>query len=612
MNVLRPAIIVISAVTAIIGFVMWHEPDPNRTIVSDRTDGEPTESLSADEAVAADGPALPDMEEVGPLPSIPFVNVTEQSGIRFRHNRGLSDERLLPETMGSGCAVLDLDGDGLQDVVFVNSRSWDWVNADDPASGLSAWRNRGNLQFEDVTKKAGLSQRLYGMGIAVADYDNDGDDDIYVTAVGKNCLLRNDQGRFTDVTGESGTAGEATAWSSSAGWFDYDGDGDLDLLVGNYVKWDRSLEQVVDAITFAAEARFGSPDVYPGELPCLFRNDDGVFTNVTAESGMTHDAKMLGIAFLDANADGRTDVFFANDGVPDQLYLNEEAGFRDVAVTAGVSVGQSGSPRAGMGIDIADFRNDGTVGIAIGHYENEMTGLFVSAGAGLFTDQSLPCGIGRDSLADLTWGVRWVDFDLDGRLDLITTNGHVEQSPVHLSDGATYLQPAKLYWNAGRTAPREFVPLPASAVGQDLCEASSGRSLAIADFDNDGDSDVITSSSGRSAQVFRNDVIGDTTADPPGWLQVRLVGDGRQVSADAMGAWLKLQSPEGEQRRQVFSTRGYLSSCTRLQTFGLGPSKGPLELRIVWPSGREQVIKNPPARQVLIVHELPSAAESSF
>lgn len=560
-------------------------------------------SLSADEELAAGAAPLPPVSNLAgfSLPRIPFVNVTEHSKIRFHHDRGLSDERLLPETMGSGCAVIDFDNDGLSDVVFVTSTAWSWSESTDEPSTLSAWRNLGNLTFEDVTENIGLDFSLYGMGAAVADYDNDGDEDLYITAVGGNRLLRNDTGVFHDVTATTGVAGDETTWSTSAAWFDYDCDGDLDLFVGNYVKWNRGLEQVVDAISFSAEARFGSPDAYPPESPYLFRNDGGSFVETAAAVGVAVPTKTLGIAVFDANRDGRPDVFLANDGVADQLYLNDsEDGFREAGLSSGVAYGDSGAPRAGMGVDVADFRNDGSWAIAVGHYENEMSGLFVEVDNGIYRDESLRAGIGRDSLADLTWGVRWSDLDLDGRLDLIATNGHVEQSPIHLSEGSTYLQPVQIYWNAGKSAPREFVPLPADSVGNAICGINSGRAMAIEDFDNDGDCDVITVNSGRESLVFRNDLINakNDGSESPQWVQFRLRGDGENCPVTPIGATIHLITDKMHQRRVLSSARGYMSSGSLRSHFGLGTADSEFLIRVTWPDGTDQTFDGLPDGQI--------------
>lgn len=585
-------VVIAVLVSGALGVLVWNVSDVAAPGES-HNDFTAAISMSADEKLLAEAPPLPSRTEIAafaPLPQIPFTNVTIDSGVEFAHERGLTEERLFPETFGSGCAVIDLNSDDRLDLVFINSKPWSW--AEQPSASpsvLSAWLNLGDLQFRDVTQDYGLDLSLYGMGAAVADFDNDGDDDLYVTAVGKNVLLRNDGDQFTDVTQVSGTAGPENAWGTSAGWLDFDNDGDLDLFVANYVKWTRDLERVVDAITFAGDPRFGSPDAYPGTVPRLYRNDcHGRFMEVGAAAGLTTVTKSLGIALLDVDGDHSIDIFVANDGVADQLWKNSGHGtFEDIATSSGVAVSNTGAARAGMGVDIACFRNDGAHAIAVGQFENEMTALFVSDGndAKTFTDHALTSGLGRDSLPDLTWGVRWADFDLDGRLDLLTINGHTEQSDRHMFRPGQYLQGPQIYWNAGQNAARELIPLSVNECGADLFNRISGRSVAVADLDGDGDLDIVTASSGGTAQVLRNDL----PLEARRWLQVRLVGE--SVNRSGIGATIDVTANGVTQRRLVSSARGYLSSSPLVQTFGLGTAMSVEDITVTWPDGSEQHIK---------------------
>ena len=569
--------------------------------------------MSADEQLLSKAERLPAAQELSSriqLPSIPFVNVTEESGLSFTHDRGHTSEYLLPETMGSGCAVIHLNDDDLPDVVFVNSQPRDSTAATKTtsSSGLSAWLNTGDLTFKDVTIDVGLDINACGMGIAAGDYDSDGDSDLYITCVGPNVLLQNNNGHFTDVTAESMTGGKGRSWSTSAGWFDYDNDGDLDLFVANYVAWDRELERVVDAITFQGEPRFGSPDAYPGDTPFLFRNDGaGKFSEVSSEAGLTDPTKSLGIAFVDANNDGRLDVFVANDGVADQLWLNSDGGaFIDNAIISGVAYSSTGAARAGMGIDIGYFRNDGSHAVAIGQYENEMTGLFVSTEDTMYQDEAMTSGLGQHSLPDLTWGVRFADFDLDGRLDLMTINGHVEQNDSHMFRPGRYLQSPALYWNAGMESPRELIPLTETHCGADLFQPTSGRAMAVADLDGDGDLDLITTSSGRSARVYRNDL----TLSDHNWIRFRLVG--ANGNTDAIGAHVRLTADGITQRRLLSRARGYLSSGPAELTFGLGTATNVSAATITWPNGDNQSVDITQLNQVYVVEQRPDSTAASF
>ena len=560
--------------------------------------------VSADVEAAQAVAPLPDARSLTgsiSIPKIPFVDFTAASGITFHHERGLSGERLLPETMGSGCAVLDINSDDLPDVVFVNSQQWDWVERSEghtPAT-LSAWQNLGGLRFREVTAEVGLDVSLFGMGCATGDYDNDGDTDLYVTAVGKNILFRNDAGRFVDVSVETATAGTEKAWSTSATWLDYDLDGNLDLFVGNYVGWDREIEQVIDAITSSGDPRFGSPDAYPGASPFLFRNNgNGTFEDVAADVGFVPKAKTLGVSVLDSNEDGRPDLFVANDGVPDQLWISQpDYSFVDVAVSAGVAVSNSGAPRAGMGVDTGFFRTDGSHAIVIGHYENEMSALFVSGTAGLYTDQSLATGFGRDSLPDLTWGIRFVDLDLDGRQEIVAVNGHTEESDDHMFHPDSYRQSVSISWNAGANSPREFVPLNAEFCGEDIFLPVPGRSMAAADFDGDGDTDLIVSSSGDAVRFFANrQALGNN------WIRVRLVGT--HSSRSAIGATVSVTADGVTQKQFVSPTRGYLSSGSADLTFGIGDAARVDRMEVKWPGGKTQVTKPEVVNQLFEVEQL--------
>ena len=341
-------------------------------------------------------------------------------------------------------------------------------------SSLTLYRNDGRGHFADVSAAAGFTQRFYGMGVAVGDYDNDGWTDVFVTAVGASHLYRNSGGRFTEVTAAAGVGGQADAWSTCAAWFDYDNDADLDLFVCHYVRWSRAIDLAQDFRLTGIGRAYGPPRTFEGAFPTLYRNDGrGHFTDVSASAGVQVKnastgvplAKSLGVAPIDLDADGWIDLVVANDTVPNLVFHNQHDGtFREVGASSGVAFDSYGAARSAMGIDAADFRNDGSIGIAIGNFANEMTALYVSQREGLqFADEAIQSGVGPESRRSLTFGVLFVDYDLDGSLDLLTANGHIEDEINKVQASQQYAQPPQLFWNAGRAAAQTFVPVAAAA-----------------------------------------------------------------------------------------------------------------------------------------------------
>src|SRR3982075_2829636 len=393
-----------------------------------------------------------------PAPGFRLVDVTAPSGIKFRHNSGASGGKLLPETLGAGCAFLDYDRDGWQDILLVNGMDWPG-HKDVPGhkrdlksepSTLKLYRNNRNGTFSDVTHSAGLDVELYGMGVAIGDYDNDGYPDILITCVGQNRLFKNTgKGTFQDVTKSSGLGGRL-AMSTSAMWFDYDRDGLLDLFVCNYVKW--SAEHDVFCSLDGKHKSYCTPEAYRGETCWLFRNrGNGTFEDVTAASGIfDSSSKSLGVALLDADQDGWPDLLVANDTQPNKLYRNQRNGtFKDVAVDAGIAFSAEGKARAGMGVDVADFNNSGTPGVAITNFDNEMIGLYRAPGGGNYVDVAAQSGVGLASKDKLGFGCTFLDADLDGALDLDVVNGHIDDT-VRNVRGVGYAQPPQLFLNDGQ------------------------------------------------------------------------------------------------------------------------------------------------------------------
>lgn len=540
------------------------------------------------------------------LPDLKFTNVTAAAGIDFKHVNGAEGEKLLPETMGGGCAFFDYDGDGDQDLLLINSTNWSWSEADSPPTSPALYVNDGQGHFEDRTEVAGLDIDLYGMGVAVGDYDNDDDSDLFISAVGRNHLLRNDDGRFVDVTDSAKIAGQDDEWSTSCGWLDYDNDGDLDLVVANYVRWSREIDLAQDFRIAGIGRAYGPPFSFEGTFPYLYRNEgDGTFTEVAAESGLhvTNSntgvplAKTLGVTALDANRDGWIDIVLANDTVRNLLFINQRDGtFVERGVEAGIAFDSSGKARGAMGIDVAHFRNDDTIGIAIANFANEMTGFYVARGLSpLFTDEAIPTGLGPPTRQDLAFGLFFADVDLDGRLDLFCSNGHIEDEINRVQTNQKYRQPPKIFLNAGMQGSSEFVCYqPADDSG--LNTAIAGRGAAYADIDGDGDLDLLATQIAGPPLLLRND-------QATGNRYLRLTLKGTSCNHDAIGAVVAVQTSDATIRRQVMPTRSYLSQVELPVTIGLGPSEEVKSIRVEWPNGKKQEVVDFEVNATTVVHE---------
>jgi enediyne biosynthesis protein E4 len=515
--------------------------------------------------------------------SLPFrlTDVTNAAGLRFRHNSGAYGGKLLPETLGSGCAFLDYDADGWQDILLVNST--DWPGHRTQRTTLQLYRNNRNGTFTDVTHAAHLDVAdMYGMGVAVGDYNNDGFPDILITCVGQNRLFRNTgRGTFVDVTKSSGL-GNRLGFSTSALWFDYDRDGRLDLFVCNYVKW--SPERDVFCSLDGKHKSYCTPEAYRGETCWLFRNrGNGTFEDVTAASGIfDSSSKSLGVALLDYDQDGWPDLIVANDTQPNKLYRNNRNGtFKEIGVDAGVAFSTDGKARAGMGVDAADFNNSGAAGIAITNFDNEMLGLYRPSGKGAFEDVAIAAGVGAPTKPMLGFGCVFADFDLDGLLDLALANGHIDDTVRNIHGNVGYAQPPQLFLNQGKGIFRD-VTLEA---GPDFGLPKVGRGLAYADFDRDGDLDLLLTTNNGPACLFRNDQLTRNQS-----IRFRLVGT--QSNRDAIGATVRLESGGITQSRMVKSGSSYLSQSELPLTFGLGKRDQADRVTIQWPNGRTEELKN--------------------
>jgi len=520
-----------------------------------------------------------------------FTDVTTSAGIHFTHYTGAFGGKFLPETMGSGCAFLDYDADGWPDIFLVNGA--DWPGHRSQRTTLQLYRNNRNGTFTDVTRAAGLDiPDLYGMGVAVGDYNNDGFPDILITCVGQNRLFRNTgKGTFVDVTKSSGLANRL-AFSTSALWFDYDRDGRLDLFVCNYVKW--SPDHDVFCSLDGKHKSYCTPEAYRGETCWLFHNrGDGTFEDVTAQSGIfDSSSKSLGVALLDYDNDGWLDLIVANDTQPNKLYRNNRNGtFKEVGVEAGIAFSADGKARAGMGVDAADFANSGSAGIAITNFDNEMLGLFRPTGKGSYDDVAIQAGVGGPTKTMLGFGCLFADFDLDGNLDLALANGHIDETVRNIRGNVGYAQPPQLFLNQGDGRFRDAT----GDAGPDFSRPRVGRGLAVADFDRDGDLDLLLTTNNGPAFLFRNDVTRPangliTPVGPNHSLRLHLVGT--QSNRDAIGAVVRLESGGATQTRTVKSGSSYLSQSELPLTFGLGRRDTVDRIVIYWPNGRTEEFKN--------------------
>jgi hypothetical protein len=525
------------------------------------------------------------------IPAIPFTDVTAAAGIDFVHENGAAGEKLLPETMGGGCGFFDMDGDGDQDLILTSGCRWPWDErpAAAPAT-MALYRNDGTGRFENVTAGSGLDVSFYGTGLAIGDYDADGLPDLFVAAVGPDRLFRNlGGGRFVDTTAAAGVAGGDGEWGTSCGFFDADGDGDLDLFVCNYVEWSPDLDRSQDFRLVGGGRAYGRPQNFAGAFPRLHRNDGaGRFTDVSAEAGVrvTNPAtgvpvgKSLGVAFDDLDGDGATDVVVANDTVQNFLFHNRGGGrFAEIGREAGIAYDGEGRARGAMGIDIGRFRNDDEIGIVIGNFANEMSALYVSRGRRLqFKDDAVSNGFGPETRQELTFGVLFADLDLDGRLDIVSANGHLEEDINKVQKTQFYEQSPELFWNCGPAQPLEFVPVSAASVGRDFHRPLVGRAAATADIDGDGDLELLLTASGGRPRLLRNDQrLGHH------WLRVALVG--RPGNTGAIGALVSLHRDGSVQSWRVGPTRSYQSQCELPATLGLGSSTDTGAVTIRWPDG---------------------------
>ncbi len=537
-----------------------------------------TEAPAATEAPRYSGP-------------IEFKDVTAQAGIRFKHNSGAFGKKYLPETMGSGCAFLDYDNDGWQDLLLINSMNW--PERKGAKSYPALYHNNRNGTFTDVTREAGLMQEMYGLGCAVADYDNDGNVDIYITCLGPDLLFRNlGGGKFADVTAKAGT--NDPAFSTSAAWIDYDKDGKLDLFVCNYVDW--AVEKDLHCTLDGKNKSYCTPESYKGQSATLYRNrGDGTFENVTERAGLLDTgAKSLGVALIDFDGDGWMDLFVANDTQPNKLYKNNGNGtFTDAAMTAGVAFSEAGVARAGMGVDAADYDGSGRPSLIIGNFSNEMMALYHNEGTGLFIDEAPTSTIGQTSLLTLTFACFFLDYDLDGLPDIFAANGHVSDDISAVQPKVKYPQPPHLFRNLGK---KRFEAVTAR-LGRAMQQPTVARGAAYGDFDLDGDLDLLVTANNGPARLLRNDGGNQNNL-------LRVKTQGVASNRDGIGAKISLKLADGGGMWGVVKTgSSYCSQSELPVTFGLGKADKVSRIEVTWPSGRVDIVTDINANQEIVIQE---------
>jgi len=529
-----------------------------------------------------------------PLGPIQFTDVTAQAGIHFHYNSGAFGKKFLPETMGPGVCIVDYDNDGWPDIFFVNSMDWPGHKTGKSYPGL--YHNNHDGSFTDMTRSSGLAAEMYGFGCTVGDYDNDGFDDIYVTALGNSHLFHNlGNGKFADVTAKAGVA--SAGFPASAVWVDYDNDGKLDLFVAHYVKWSIDTDQYCSLT--GKQKSYCTPEAYKGESSELFHNKgNGTFEDVTRKAGVFDTtSKSLGIALLDYDNDGWMDLFVSNDTQPNKLYRNNHDGtFTDVAVPSGVAYSDAGTARAGMGTDAGDYDNSGRQAILIGNFANEGMALYRGDGSGLYSDQASSNGLSRMTMQSLTFGALFFDYDLDGHADILAVNGHVADDISQLQPAIKYAEPAQLFRNEGA---KRFEDVTAR-VGKALQHPIVGRGAAYLDYDNDGDLDLLIMDNRGAARLLRND-----NGNQNDMLRLKLIG--AKSNRDAIGARVTVVTNTGEHLSAMVKTgSSYLSQSELPLTFGLGKpasQEKKVSISIAWPSGRKDTFSGEKSSRALVIRE---------
>jgi enediyne biosynthesis protein E4 len=522
---------------------------------------------------------------------IHFRDVTSQAGLRFTHNNGAFGKKWLPETMGPGCAFIDYDNDGYPDILLVNGEDWPG-HAHAGATTPKLYHNNRDGTFSDVTHKAGLDVPMFGMGVAVGDYDNDGFDDIFITALGQSHLFHNNgNGTFTDVTKAAGLWGP-NEFSTSAAWVDYDRDGKLDLVVANYVQWSEQAD--LYCTLDGAHKSYCTPESYKGTSVRLWHNlGGGKFEDTTQKAGLGDPtSKSLGIAILDYNGDGWPDILIANDTQPNKLYLNKKDGtFEERGVPSGIGFSEDGVARAGMGVDAADYDRSGHASVIISNFANQMVSLYHNEGNGLFVDEAPQSEVGRATLVTLGFGCFFFDYDNDGWPDIFVADGHIEDAIERVQKRVSYAEPAHLFRNLGGGKFQEVT----AQMGPAFAAPRVARGAAYADIDNDGFLDVLVTTNSGPAVLFHNE--GGTNHS----LRLKLVGT--KSNRDGIGAVAYVTSGSDKQTKMMRSGSSYLSQSELVLTFGLGAQTKADSVEIQWPSGQVDKLSNVNAGQTVTVEE---------
>jgi len=526
--------------------------------------------------------------------SITFRDVTQKAGIHFVHNNGAYGKKYLPETMGPGVAFIDYDHDGWPDVFVVNGT--DWPGHASKRSTPKLFHNNHDGTFTDVTHKAGLDVEMFGMGVTVGDYDNDGYDDLFVTAMGQSRLFHNNgNGTFADVTQKAGLFGPKE-FSTSAAWVDYDRDGKLDLVVANYVQW--SIESDLYCTLDGKSKSYCTPESYKGIAVRLWHNrGDGTFEDTTKKAGLGDPtSKTLGIALLDYDNDGWPDLLFSNDTQPNKLYRNNGNGtFSEKAVLAGVAFSEDGVARAGMGVDAADYDRSGYASLLITNFSNQMISLYHNEGKGLFVDEAPSSEIGRDTLLTLGFGCFFFDYDLDGWPDILIANGHIDGDIQRVQPNVKYAMPPHLFRNSGKGNFQEVT----KSLGAAFSMPRVGRGAAYADINNDGRLDLLLSTNGGPAYLFVNEATGGAALQKS--IRLKLVGT--KSNRDGIGAVTKVSAGGDVQTEMLRSGSSYMSASELVLTFGLARHDKADSIEIRWPNGQVEKLSNVAAGQTVTVTE---------
>lgn len=522
-----------------------------------------------------------------------FVDITREAGIDFVHNTGAFGEKYLPEEIASGCAFIDYDNDDWQDILLVNGKDWGG-HSTGRRQTMSLYRNNQDGTFTDVTETAGLAVKLYGLGVAVADYDNDGDDDLYISCLEADRLFQNQgDGTFVDATEPAGI--DNPGLGTSCAWLDYDKDGNLDLFVANYVEWTPETNLFCDELDGVNRSYCG-PRSYPGQASKLFRNrGDGTFTDVS-RIALIEDptSKSLGVCVFDYNDDGFPDIFEANDTQPNKLYQNNGDGtFIERGLETGVAFDERGVATGAMGVDTGDYDGSGRESLVIGNFSNEMMNLYRNEEA-LFIDDAPIAKIGLPSLLTLTFGCFFFDFDLDGKLDIFAANGHIESDINALQSKVTYAQPPHLFHNIGDGQFEDVAP----KVGSDLQKPIVGRGAAYGDIDNDGDWDVLVSTSNAAARLYRND-----GGNRNNWIKLKLIGT--KSNRSGIGAKITVQSKSGTQTRTLKSGASYCSQSELTTIFGVENDSQIDEITVQWDGGDTDQLVDVKPNQSLTITQTP-------